>query len=50
MNTVMKGTFNVSLKNPLGQCGSPGAAPVPLKAPKTAYTIMPKAFISTTTS
>lgn len=50
MNTVMKGTFNVTLNNPLGPCCSPRMAPGPLTAHKTINTVAPNTFIATRTS
>ncbi|XP_036954341.1 sperm-tail PG-rich repeat-containing protein 2 [Acanthopagrus latus] len=50
MNTLMKGTFNVTLNNPLVPCFSPRVAPGPLKARKTINTVAPHAFIARRTS
>ncbi|XP_073323022.1 sperm-tail PG-rich repeat-containing protein 2 isoform X2 [Pagrus major] len=50
MNTLMKGTFNATLNNPLVPCCSPHVAPGPLKAHKTINTVAPNAFIATRTS
>uniref|UniRef100_A0AAQ5X314 Sperm tail PG-rich repeat containing 2 n=1 Tax=Amphiprion ocellaris TaxID=80972 RepID=A0AAQ5X314_AMPOC len=49
MNTVLKGTFNVTLNNPLSPCHSPHLATGPLTAHKT-INVAPKAFITTGTS
>ncbi|KAF1389214.1 hypothetical protein PFLUV_G00071110 [Perca fluviatilis] len=50
MNTVLKGTFNVTLNNPLGPCCSPRVAPGLLTAYKTINTVAPNTFITTSTS
>lgn len=50
MNTLMKGTFNVTLNNPLVPCFSPRVAPGPLKAHKTINTVAPNTFIAKRTS
>ncbi|XP_034548886.1 sperm-tail PG-rich repeat-containing protein 2 isoform X2 [Notolabrus celidotus] len=50
MNTVMKGTFNVTLNNPLGPCCSPRVAPGPLMAHKTINTVAPNTLNATRTS
>ncbi|XP_042344922.1 LOW QUALITY PROTEIN: sperm-tail PG-rich repeat-containing protein 2 [Plectropomus leopardus] len=50
MNTVLKGTFNVTLNNPLGPCCSPHVAPGLLTARKTINTVAPNTFITTSTS
>ncbi|XP_070761176.1 sperm-tail PG-rich repeat-containing protein 2 [Enoplosus armatus] len=50
MNTVMKGTFNVTLNNPLGPCCSPRVAPGPSMAHKTINTVSPNTFIATSAS
>ncbi|XP_074526926.1 sperm-tail PG-rich repeat-containing protein 2 isoform X2 [Halichoeres trimaculatus] len=50
MNTVMKGTFNVTLNNPLGPCCSPRVAPGPLTTHKTINTIAPNILNATRTS
>ncbi|XP_033476361.2 sperm-tail PG-rich repeat-containing protein 2 [Epinephelus lanceolatus] len=50
MNTVLKGTFNVTLNNPLGPYCSPRVAPGPLTARKTNDTVAPNTFISANTS
>ncbi|XP_044053082.1 sperm-tail PG-rich repeat-containing protein 2 isoform X2 [Siniperca chuatsi] len=50
MNTVIKGTFNVTLNNPLGPCCSPHVASGPLTAHKTINTVAPNTFIATSTS
>ncbi|XP_022613329.1 sperm-tail PG-rich repeat-containing protein 2 [Seriola dumerili] len=51
MNTVLKGTFNVTLDNPLGPCCSPRVAPGPLRAHETINAIAtPNTFIATSTS
>ncbi|XP_070690540.1 sperm-tail PG-rich repeat-containing protein 2 [Pempheris klunzingeri] len=47
MNTLMKGTFNVTLNNPLGPCWSPRVASGPLRAHNT---VSPHTFIATSTS
>ncbi|XP_029295949.1 sperm-tail PG-rich repeat-containing protein 2 [Cottoperca gobio] len=49
-NTLLKGTFNVTLDNPLGPCCSPRVAPGPLTAHKTNNTVTSKTFIVTSTS
>ncbi|XP_070820107.1 sperm-tail PG-rich repeat-containing protein 2 [Chaetodon trifascialis] len=50
MNTVIKGTFNVTLNNPLGPCCSPRVAPGPLSNHTTDNTVEPNTFIATSTS
>uniref|UniRef100_A0A8P4KFC2 Sperm tail PG-rich repeat containing 2 n=1 Tax=Dicentrarchus labrax TaxID=13489 RepID=A0A8P4KFC2_DICLA len=50
MNTVMKGTFNVTLNNPLGPCCSPRVAPGSLTVRKTINTVAPNCLISTNSS
>ncbi|TKS78626.1 Sperm-tail PG-rich repeat-containing protein 2 [Collichthys lucidus] len=50
MNTVMKGTFNVTLNNPLGPCSTPRVHPGLLKAHKTINAVTPNTFITTRTS
>nr|XP_046243507.1 sperm-tail PG-rich repeat-containing protein 2 isoform X2 [Scatophagus argus] len=50
MNTVMKGTFNVTLHNPLGPCCSPRVAPGSLTAHRTINTVTPNSFVATSTS
>uniref|UniRef100_UPI0037E895CE sperm-tail PG-rich repeat-containing protein 2 n=1 Tax=Semicossyphus pulcher TaxID=241346 RepID=UPI0037E895CE len=50
MNTVMKGTFNVTLNNPLGPCRSPRVGPGPLTAHRTINTVAPNTFKATSTS
>ncbi|XP_040011518.1 sperm-tail PG-rich repeat-containing protein 2 isoform X2 [Xiphias gladius] len=50
MNTVLKGTFNVTLNNPLGPCCSPSVAPGLLGAHKTINAVAPNTFITTSTS
>ncbi|XP_074493926.1 sperm-tail PG-rich repeat-containing protein 2 [Sebastes fasciatus] len=50
MNTVLKGTFNVTLNNPLGPCCSPRVAPGPLTAHNTINTVASNTFIATSTS
>ncbi|XP_041793901.1 sperm-tail PG-rich repeat-containing protein 2 [Chelmon rostratus] len=50
MNTVMKGTFNVTLSNPLGPCCSPRVAPGPSTNHKTFNTVAPNTFTATSTS
>ncbi|XP_040898666.1 sperm-tail PG-rich repeat-containing protein 2 [Toxotes jaculatrix] len=50
MNTVLKGTFNVTLDNPLDPCCSPRVAPGPLKAHKTIDAVAPNSYITTSTS
>uniref|UniRef100_A0A3P8RLI6 Sperm tail PG-rich repeat containing 2 n=1 Tax=Amphiprion percula TaxID=161767 RepID=A0A3P8RLI6_AMPPE len=49
MNTVLKGTFNVTLNNPLSPCHSPHLATGPLTAHKT-INVAPKASVTTGTS
>ncbi|XP_054467525.1 sperm-tail PG-rich repeat-containing protein 2 [Anoplopoma fimbria] len=50
MNTVLKGTFNVTLNNPLGPCCSPRVAPGSLTAHKTINSVAANTFIATSTS
>ncbi|XP_035514116.1 sperm-tail PG-rich repeat-containing protein 2 [Morone saxatilis] len=50
MNTVMKGTFNVTLNNPLGPCCSPHVAPGSLTARKTINTVAPNCLIASHSS
>lgn len=50
MNTVLKGTFNVTLNNPLGHSSSSRVAPGPLAAYKAINAVTPNTLIATTTS
>ncbi|XP_059192634.1 sperm-tail PG-rich repeat-containing protein 2 [Centropristis striata] len=50
MNTVLKGTFNVTLNNPLGPCCSPRVAPGHFTAQKTINTVAPNTSITSSTS
>nr|XP_020458093.1 sperm-tail PG-rich repeat-containing protein 2 [Monopterus albus] len=50
MNTVLKGTFNVTLNNPLGSKCSPHMAPGNLAAHKAINAVVPTSFIATSTS
>lgn len=50
MNTVLKGTFNVTLNNPLGRHCSSRVAPDPLTAHKAINAVTPNAFIATSTA
>ncbi|KAK2837199.1 hypothetical protein Q5P01_014411 [Channa striata] len=49
MNTVLKGTFNVTLNNPLGRHHSSRVAPVPVAAHKAINAVTSHAFIATST-
>ncbi|KAM9858623.1 sperm-tail PG-rich repeat-containing protein 2 [Aulostomus maculatus] len=46
MNTLLKGTFNVTLNSPLSPCCSPRAAPHPLTGHKTINAVSPNAVTS----
>ncbi|XP_008285192.1 sperm-tail PG-rich repeat-containing protein 2 [Stegastes partitus] len=50
MNTVLKGTFNVTLNNPLSPSCSPRLVTGPLTAHKTINAVAPNAFIAARTS
>ncbi|AWP07206.1 putative sperm-tail PG-rich repeat-containing protein 2 [Scophthalmus maximus] len=50
MNTSLKGTFNVTLDNPLGPHRSTRVAPGPLRAHETINAVAPNTFIATSTS
>lgn len=50
MNTLLKGTFNVTLNNPLSPCCSPRVADGPLTAHKAIKASTPNTFIATSSS
>ncbi|XP_029960076.1 sperm-tail PG-rich repeat-containing protein 2 [Salarias fasciatus] len=50
MNTVLKGTFNVTLNNPLSPCCGPHAAHGPSAAHRTINAVAPKTPIAPSTS
>nr|XP_019956531.1 PREDICTED: sperm-tail PG-rich repeat-containing protein 2 [Paralichthys olivaceus] len=50
MNTVLKGTFNVTLDNPLGPLFSPRAAPGHLRSQKTINSVAANDIITSSTS